>query len=87
MKSTVLGVMSKTFPDTRLQIVQNLTYEEFKAAISRAKWALTFGEGLDGYFVEPIFCGCVSFAVYNERFFTEAFRSFRTVYQDYQFID
>ena len=84
LKSTVLDVISKAFPGVRLQVIKNLSYQEFKTVISRAKWAITFGEGLDGYFVEPIFSGCVSFAVYNERFFTEDFRSFRTVYPDYR---
>jgi len=84
LKSAVLGTISKNMPDIRLQIIQNLTYEEFKSTISRAKWALTFGEGLDGYFIEPIFSGCVGFAVYNEQFFTHDFRSCRTVYPSYQ---
>ena len=84
LKSAVLGTISKNMPGIRLQIIQNLTYEEFKSTISRAKWALTFGEGLDGYFIEPIFSGCVGFAVYNEQFFTDDFRSCRTVYPSYQ---
>jgi hypothetical protein len=84
LKSTVFSIISKAFPEVRLQVIKNLTYEQFKEAISKAKWALTFGEGLDGYFIEPIFSGCIGFAVYNERFFTEVFRSFRTVYPSYQ---
>ncbi|MDP4151700.1 MAG: hypothetical protein Q8943_20010, partial [Bacteroidota bacterium] len=67
----------------RVQVIRNLTYEQYKATISEAKWALTFGEGLDGYFIEPILSGAVGFAVYNEEFFTGDFKDLATVYPSY----
>ena len=67
----------------KIQVIQNLTYEAYKELISKAKWSLTFGEGLDGYFIEPVFSGAVSFAVYNEEFFTPDFKSLPTVYPSY----
>ena len=82
-KSEVLSLLSGQFPQLRIQIIQNLTYEEYKEVISRAKWAVTFGEGLDGYFLEAIFSGGVSFSVYNSKFFTQDFKSLRTVYDNY----
>ncbi len=63
-----------------IQIVQNLTYTQYKELIADAKWSLTFGEGLDGYFIEPVFSGAVSFAIYNEDFFTKDFEQLETVY-------
>jgi hypothetical protein len=60
-----------------------MTYEDYKRTVERAKWALTFGEGLDNYFIEPVFSGGVSFSVYNAAFFTQDFKSLRTVYLDY----
>jgi uncharacterized protein (DUF3084 family) len=48
--------------------------------IAKAKWSLTFGEGLDGYFVEMALTGGVPFAVYNDRFFPPEFRDLPTVY-------
>lgn len=44
---------------------------------------MTFGEGLDGYFVEPVFSGGISFSANNSKFFTEDFKSLRTVYDNY----
>ena len=67
----------------RLQMIENLTYTQFKETISRAKWALTFGEGLDGYILEPIFSGAIGFAVYNDEFFTPKFQSLKTIYPNY----
>jgi hypothetical protein len=83
-KSAILDLIAQQFPQLKIQIIKNLTYEEYKETISRAKWALTFGEGLDGYFLETIFSGGVSFSVYNSKFFTEDFKSLCTVYDNYE---
>jgi len=82
-KSEVISLIAREFPQLRIQIIKNLTYEEYKKVISRAKWALTFGEGLDNYFIETIFSGGISFGVYNSTFFTKDFKSLRTVYDNY----
>ena len=85
-KAKILSLITRQFPKLRIQIIQNLSYEEFKNVISRAKWALTFGEGLDGYFLETIFSGGISFAAYNTKYFTEDFKSLRTVYGSYDIL-
>jgi len=85
-KYEVLNLIGKLFPQLKIFIIKNLTYDEYKNVISRAKWALTFGEGLDGYFVETIFSGGVSFAIYNSTFFTKDFKSLRTVYDSYDLL-
>jgi hypothetical protein len=83
-KREILGLIAARFPKLRIQLIMNLTYEEFRKTILRAKWALTFGEGLDGYFVETVFSGGIAFSAYNSTFFTEDFRSLRTVYDSYE---
>jgi len=85
-KMGILGLIHKQLPQLRIQIVKNLPYEEYKKLISRAKWALTFGEGLDGYFIETIFSGGVSYAVYNSEFFMDDFKLLRTVYDNYEML-
>jgi hypothetical protein len=67
----------------KLQMIKGITYTEFKEVISKAKWALTFGEGLDGYILEPIFSGAIGFAVYNEDFFTAEYKRLKTIYNSY----
>jgi hypothetical protein len=84
LREQVLVEIARANPDLRIQVIENLGYEDYKRLISDAKWSLTFGEGLDGYFVEPIFSGAVSFAVYNDRFFTSAFRGLETVYPSWE---
>jgi hypothetical protein len=82
-KRSILKMLRETVPHIRVQIIENMTYEEYKELLSKAKWALTFGEGLDGYFVETVFSGGIAFAVYNSDFFTEDFKQLKTVYEDY----
>jgi len=80
LKSEILENI-KNIKGLEVRIIENLTYEAYKKLIAKAKWSLTFGEGLDGYFIEPVFSGAISFAVYNELFFTPDFGLLQTVYK------
>jgi hypothetical protein len=81
--ATVKELLKKEMPDLEVRVIKNLKYEEYKDLISRARWSITFGEGLDFYFIEPVFSGAVSFAIFNELFFTPPFKNLRTVYKNY----
>lgn len=82
-RATILERIHDELPELEIRVVQGMSYSEYKELISQAKWALTFGEGLDGYFIETVFSGGVSFAAYNERFFTIDFRDLETVFTSY----
>ena len=82
-KESILHSIKKNIPSLEIKIIEGLTYEEYKELISIAKWSITFGEGLDGYFIEPVFSGTISFSVYNEDFFTYDFKSLSTIYSNY----
>ncbi|HVS80580.1 MAG TPA: hypothetical protein VHE60_02470 [Pyrinomonadaceae bacterium] len=84
LKEQVLLHIAQAFPDLRIQVVQNLHYEDYRKLIRRAKWSLTFGEGLDAYFVEQVWSGGVAFAVFNDRYFTPAFAELETVYPSWE---
>jgi len=84
LKEQVLRRIAQVLPELTIQVVKNLSYEDYKKLIRRAKWSLTFGEGLDGYFAETVWCGGVSFAVFNDRFFTPAFAKLETVYPSWE---
>jgi hypothetical protein len=83
-RKDVLKAISTALPSLEVVTIQNLRYEEFRKLAIDAKWALTFGEGLDGYFLETIFSGGVGFAVYNPIFFTQDFGELETVYSSYE---
>ena len=80
----VLDRIALAFPELKIQIIQDLSYETYKELIRRAKWSLTFGEGLDGYFAEPVWSGGVAFAVFNDRYFTPAFAKLETIYPSWE---
>jgi hypothetical protein len=84
LKEQVLELIAQALPELRIQIIQDISYEEFKEVIRRAKWSLGFGEGLDGYFLELILSGGVAFAVFNDRFFTPPFAKLETVYPSWE---
>jgi hypothetical protein len=79
-KAAILAGVAAAHPGLVQRVVRDMPYGDYKRLLERARWAATFGEGLDGYFLESVFSGGVAFAVWNERFFTPDFRSLRTVY-------
>lgn len=80
LKERVLRGIKQELPELSIQVIQNLKYDDYCEVARRAKWSLTFGEGLDGYFADPVFNGGVAFAVFNARYFTPAFAKLETVY-------
>lgn len=79
-KPEFIAQLQKQFPDYEVIEIKNFTYEEYKKLVSDSKFMITFGEGLDGYFIEEAFFGGIPFAVYNEVFFTPNYKSLPTVY-------
>ena len=60
-----------------------MKYDVYKDYASRSKFAITFGEGLDGYYTETVYSGGISFAVYNEIFFTKEFENLHSLYKSF----
>jgi hypothetical protein len=80
LRERVLLLIEKALPELTIQVIQNLKWEDYYEVARQAKWSLTFGEGLDGYFTDLVFSGGVAFAVFNARFFTPPFAKLETVY-------
>jgi hypothetical protein len=80
LRGRVIDTIAKGLPSVELITVENMSYENYRSLIAKAKWSLTFGEGLDFYFAEMALTGGVPFAVYNDRFFMPRFRALPTVY-------
>ena len=60
-----------------------MKYDVYKNYASRTKFTITFGEGLDGYYLETVYSGGISFAVYNETFFTKEFENLHSLYKSF----
>ncbi len=79
-RDEVLAELARRLPEYRQQVVRDLAYQDYRDLAGRARYSLTFGEGLDGYFIEPVFSGGIGCAVYNDRFFTPRYRELPCVY-------
>lgn len=86
LKQQVLRQIAQAFPALRIEVIREISFENYLKLIRRAKWSLTFGEGLDGYFADQVFSGGVSFAVFNNRFFTPPFAKLEAVYPTWEIL-
>ena len=83
-RQEILNIISRELPDYRVQTVQGITFEQFMDLIARAFVVISFGEGYDGYFVQPWYVDTMGLAVYNEKFFPgPEWRSFANVYASF----
>jgi hypothetical protein len=83
-RSAIVKKLSADLPDYELVTVKNMKYEDFKKLAAKAEFGVTFGEGLDGYYIEVFFSGGVTFAVYNDDFFPDTdFAKFANNYSSY----
>jgi hypothetical protein len=81
-KLKIVHRMSEALPDYKIIEIRNMTYRRYKSIIRKAKFTFTFGEGLDGYFVESIFSGGVAMAIFSAHFFTPEYRNLDGVFFD-----
>lgn len=82
-RKEILDSLKSRLPNYEFKIIKNMTYEEYKRVIAQAKFSITFGEGLDGYFVESVFSGGIGATVFNSRFFTNELSCLPFVYQSW----
>lgn len=75
--------MIHTQLDHELLTIENLTYADYKLLVRRAQFCISFGEGLDNYFIEPFFTGSIGITAYNPEFMTEEFLELDNVFLSY----
>lgn len=80
-KTDLITRFKENLPNFEIVVVKNMTYENYKKLVANCKFMITFGEGLDGYLVETILSGGISFAIYNAVFFTEGYEQLPTIYK------
>jgi hypothetical protein len=83
-REAVLSLIAANFPQLEIRVVWDLKFQDYLELERAAKWSLTFGEGMDGYFLGVFLRGGIGFAVFNEVFFTPEYRSLRTVYPSFE---
>ena len=69
MRESILEVLKAAFPMYKFVEIRDMTFLEYMDLITQVMIVITFGEGMDGYFVQPVMVKTVSFAVFNDDFF------------------
>jgi hypothetical protein len=83
LRDVILKKIKSQLPDFEFITIQNMTYSSYLQIISEARFSLTFGEGLDGYFAETVFSGGIGCAVYNDLFFDSNYKKLRFIYKSW----
>ncbi|MGV1757781.1 hypothetical protein ACQZ6F_16655 [Rhizobium sp. A22-96] len=76
----VLDQLQSSFGGYYVYRVAALHYEFYKFCIGWCKFCITFGEGLDNYFIETTFTGGIAFAVYNPVFMPSSMKALPNVF-------
>ena len=81
-RQNIIEKIKTKLPEFEIITIENMSLEKYKQTITKAKFAITFGEGYDGYFVEPYLSNSIAFAVYNSTYFPSDFKHVSTVYKN-----
>lgn len=83
LKSRIMRTLERFAPSYEHKIIQGLGYAEYLKLVHAAKFGISFGEGLDNYFIEPIFTGGMGITVFNPEFMPEKFLKLDNVFSSY----
>jgi hypothetical protein len=83
-RAQILEQISSALPDHRIVEIRNMKYQDYRRLLKTAKFAFTFGEGLDGYFMETVFSGGIGMAIFNERYFTKEYENLDGIFKSAQ---
>ena len=86
-KDAIVKKIREEMLDFEIVSVENMSFSQYMDLISRAYFTVTFGEGMDGYFIQPYYVGSIGFAAYNEAFFpNDDWKKMRTIYGNYEYM-
>jgi hypothetical protein len=83
MRMKVIDKIIHELSNNKIVAVKNMSFEEYKKIISRAKFTISFGEGWDGYFIEPYLSNSIGITVRHRKYFPEGFKNVSTVYDSW----
>ncbi len=84
-REEIVTKLKSELSDWEILTIKNLSFSQYMDLIGRAYFTITFGEGMDGYFNQPIYVGGIGVAVYNDDFFpNESWKELKNVYTTYE---
>lgn len=83
-KKNIIDTLRKRLPDWQLITVEKMSFDEYMDLIAKAFFTISFGEGFDGYFVQPTSVKSMGLAVYNDEFFpNKSWKEMENVFTSY----
>jgi hypothetical protein len=83
MRMKVINKIMHELSNYKIVAVKNMNFEEYKKIVSKAKFTISFGEGWDGYFIEPYLSNSIGITVRHQKYFPERFKNVSTVYDSW----
>lgn len=83
-RSDIVAQLAQRLPDYEFITISDFSLNDYLELASQVFFSITFGEGMDGYFIEPVLAGAVSFAVYNPVFFPSSFAEKPTIFANWE---
>jgi hypothetical protein len=78
-----LAEMKAGLPGYKFVEITGMSFDHYMDLASRCRYAVSFGEGFDGYVAQPIYQGGIGLTLFNEEFFPSAsFRRFPNFFAD-----
>ncbi|MBO7048731.1 MAG: hypothetical protein J6W62_07470 [Spirochaetia bacterium] len=83
-KNNIINILKINLPDWKIITVRNLSFDEYMDLIAKAFFTISFGEGFDSYFIQPISVRSMGLTVYNDEFFPDkSWRELGNVFLSY----
>lgn len=84
-REPIAAKLREELPDWKIIDFYRMSFTECMELTSRSFATITFGEGLDGYYLHPAAVNRLGLTVYNNIFFTDpAWKELKSVYASYQ---
>jgi hypothetical protein len=79
IKADVLSQIKTNLSYFSTFLIKGIPYKTYRAKVNSAKYMLSFGEGLDNYFIETVFSGGIPFTLFEKDFMPDNMKNLENV--------
>lgn len=84
-KDNIVRHLRSNLKNFEIEEINNLSYKAFLNIIADSMFCISFGEGFDGYYIQPYYAQSIGITVYNDTFFPSGdIKKFPFVYGSYE---
>ena len=84
-KEAILKLLDTELDNNYMLVeIKDMKYQDYRNLIEKCMFTITFGEGLDFYFIESAFSGGVGISVFNDDFFPPELKNTPGIFSTYE---